>query len=203
MAKLDHKYFGPYVITKVLGSHAYKLKLPFEHDLIHDTFHTSLLRPAPTDPLEGQTNLPPPPISIDTNGQKLYAIDAILDSKREDNVFYYQVLWRGYNPEDKSWEPLSNVVNARSSILEFERRYPRKPKPTKEEIAAARTDTEQPASETTPSAGPKALKKAATNPRKTATFASETAPLKPSRKSLRPRKPTAKSLEGGVEEDHM
>lgn len=146
MKKLDHKFFGPYIITEVLGSHNYKLRLPFEHELMHDTFHTSLLRPAPKDPLPGQTNPPPPPITIDSNGQKLYAIDAIVDAKRENNTFFYQVLWRGYDPSNKTWEPLQNVVNARASILEFERRYPKKIRPTKTEITKARETDDKPTS---------------------------------------------------------
>lgn len=138
MKKLDHKFIGPYKISKVVNSHAYQLQLPFEHELLHNTFHTSLLRPAPTDPLQGQTNPPPPPVTIDANGEKLWAIEAILDSKREDGVFLYEILWRGFDPDNKSWEPLENVVNARASILEYERRYPKNLKPTKQEIKAAR-----------------------------------------------------------------
>ena len=139
MKKLDHKYIGPYTIEKVVNSHTYKLRLPWEHELLHDTFHTSLLRPSPTDPLPGQVNAPPPPVTIDANGEKLYAIDAILDSKREDGAFFYEILWRGHDPNDKTWEPLENVVNARASILEFERRYPKSLRPTKEEIKKARS----------------------------------------------------------------
>ena len=148
MVKLDHKYLGPYIVRKVLGSHTYQLQLPFEHELIHDSFHASLLRPAPNDPLPGQKNAPPPPVTIDSNGQTLWAIDAILDSKRKDGVFYYLILWRGYDPEHNSWEPLSHVVNARSSIKEFERRFPKKLRPTKTEIKAAKRATEVDASPT-------------------------------------------------------
>ncbi|EKD17831.1 retrotransposon nucleocapsid protein [Drepanopeziza brunnea f. sp. 'multigermtubi' MB_m1] len=69
--KFDHKFFGRYKIKEVLGSYTYRLDLPFEHDKLNDSFHTNLLRPAPTDPLPGQQNPPPPPIAIDANGEKL------------------------------------------------------------------------------------------------------------------------------------
>jgi hypothetical protein len=144
MKKLDHKFIGPFKVSKVVNSHAYQIKLPFEHELMHDVFHTSLLRPAPTNPLPGQTNPPPLPISIDENGQRLWAVEAILDSKRtKGGGFQYLILWRGYDPEDQTWEPLEHVVNARASILEFERRFPRKLKPTKQEIERAKKATEE------------------------------------------------------------
>jgi hypothetical protein len=142
MKKLDHKFIGPFTVSKVINSHAYRIDLPFEHDLIHNIFHTNLLRPAPNTPLPGQTNPPPPPVSLDANGEKLWAIEAILDSKRtKKEGFQYLCLWRGYNPEDKTWEPLRHVVNARTSILEFERRFPRKLKPRKQEIDKAKKET--------------------------------------------------------------
>src|ERR1700712_2189968 len=136
--KLDHKFYGPYRVAQVLGSHSYKLKLPFEQELLHPVFHTNLLKPAWNDPLPGQTNPPPPPVSIDADGSLLWAIDAILDSRRDDTEFYYLIQWRGYDAEDQSWEPLENVVNAQSSISTFALRFPKKLHPTKAEIARAK-----------------------------------------------------------------
>ena len=101
--KLDCKYIGPFKITKIINSHAYQIGLPFEHENLHNVFHTSILKPAPTNPLPGQTNPPPPPIALDESGEKLFAIEAILDSKRCKNKrnFYYLSLWRVQDPEDK------------------------------------------------------------------------------------------------------
>lgn len=142
IAKLDSKFVGPCTIVKVLDSHSYKLRLPFEHELMHDVFHPSLLRPNPANPLPGQVNTAPHPVTIDENGEKLWAIEAILDSrimaKGPDKGFQYQVLWRGYDPEGKEWLPLRNVVNAKGSIEDFERRYPHRLKPTKAQITSAK-----------------------------------------------------------------
>jgi hypothetical protein len=63
--KLDHKFIGPFQIERVLNPHSYQLKLPHESDLIHNSFNTNLLRPSPNDPLPGQHNPPPPPITLD------------------------------------------------------------------------------------------------------------------------------------------
>lgn len=137
MKKLDHKFIGPFKIVKIVNSHAYRLELPYEHDLIHHTFHTSLLRPAPDDPLPGQTNPPAPPVAIDANGKLLWAMDAIINSKRtKSKGFQYLVSWRDYTK--KSWEPLDHVINATSFTADFKKRFPRKLHPTKQEIASAR-----------------------------------------------------------------
>jgi hypothetical protein len=137
--KFDQKYLGPFRVEEVVNSSSYRLNLPFELELIHDTFHTSNLRPAPHDPLPGQFNLPPPPITIDTSGNILYAIEKILKSKRtKRDGFQYLIKWRGY--DKPSWQPLHNVVNARASIIEFEKLSKNKKiaKPTKDEIKEAK-----------------------------------------------------------------
>lgn len=136
--KFDHKYIGPYRVIQVINSHAYKLQLPYELTGIHPVFHTSRLKPAPGPPLPGQTNPPIPPISIDIDGQALWAVDEILDSRRTSRKgFEYLIQWRGYDPKHNSWEPLVNVIGARASRQDFEKRFPTRPLPTKREIEIA------------------------------------------------------------------
>lgn len=135
--KLKPKFIGPYRITATPNSHSYQLDLPHELSLLYNTFHVNLLRPAPDDPLPGQQNPPPPPITIDSDGEALWAIEAILDSKRtRAGTFFYLIKWRGY--EETSWEPLANVIGARASVIEFERLHKGKVKPTKKELQLAR-----------------------------------------------------------------
>lgn len=142
--KLDHKFIGPFRIKRMLNPHAYQLELPHELDLIHNSFHVNLLRPSPNDPLPGQCNPPPPPITLDAKGKKLWAIDAILDSRRTKRKgFQYRILWRGFGPDEMTWEPLCNVINAHVAIKEYEKCYKTKPKPTKQEVKAARLQVEQ------------------------------------------------------------
>jgi len=142
--KLDQKFIGPFRVERIINPHSYQLKLPHELALIHNSFHTNLLRPFPNDPLPGQYNPPPPPIMIDEKGNKLWAIEAILDARRTKRKgFQYRIQWRGFGPEDITWEPLRNVVNAHIAIREFERRHNKKPRPTDEELQNARLQTEQ------------------------------------------------------------
>jgi hypothetical protein len=147
--KLDHKFIGPFRIERILGSHTYQLKLPPELASIHNSFHTNLLRPSPNDPLPGQHNPPPPPIALDEKGERLWAIEKILDSKRtKSKGFRYHILWRGFGREEATWEPLHNVVNAHIAISEFEKRYRNKPRPTRREIRSARLQARQGMEET-------------------------------------------------------
>ncbi|KAI0999994.1 hypothetical protein K3495_g8203 [Podosphaera aphanis] len=59
--KLDWKNLGPFLITEIVSSHAYRLKLPEDLKSIHPVFHISLLRPDPNNPFPGQTNEANPP----------------------------------------------------------------------------------------------------------------------------------------------
>ncbi|OWT42324.1 retrovirus polyprotein [Pochonia chlamydosporia 170] len=142
--KLDHKFIGPFRIERVLSSHTYQLKLPHELSSIHNSFHTNLLRPLPNDPLPGQYNPPPPPIALDERGEKLWAIEEILDSRRKKGKgFQYYILWRGFGHREATWEPLHNVVNAHIAIKEFEKRHRSKPRPTRQEVRNARHQAKQ------------------------------------------------------------
>ncbi|KAM4064338.1 chromatin organization modifier domain-containing protein [Hirsutella rhossiliensis] len=123
--------------------HSYQLKLPHELDSIHNSFHTNLLRPSPNDrsrPIQHTA----PPITLDAKGEKLWAIEEILDSKRtKQKGFQYHILWRGFDLEQATWEPLHNVVNAHIAIKEFEKHNKNKPRPTKQEAQNARLQAQQ------------------------------------------------------------
>ena len=42
--KLSPRYVGPFKVTKVVGTQAFKLELPHELQGIHNTFHVSYLK---------------------------------------------------------------------------------------------------------------------------------------------------------------
>ncbi|KAI0992022.1 hypothetical protein K3495_g16164, partial [Podosphaera aphanis] len=136
--KLDWKNLGPFLITEIVSSHAYRLKLPEDLKSIHPVFHTSLLRPDPNNPFPGQTNEANPPIEVDSMGEDLYELDAILGSRRTDRGFEYLVKYTG--DVDISWQPLPNIVSGESSELvsDFHRKHPRSVKPNARELRHAR-----------------------------------------------------------------
>lgn len=115
----------------------YKLELDFEFENRYNRFYTNLLRPAPVAFYPGHVQAKPPAIGIDENGEKIWAIEALVDSRRTHGRFEYLVVWRGYG-EDRTWEPLSSFVRAFAVTREYHRRFPKKPKPSKDELKEAK-----------------------------------------------------------------
>jgi hypothetical protein len=142
MKKLDYKYFGPFPISKVVSSHSYQLTLPEEMKDYHNVFHTTLLRPAATDPFPNQQVPERPPVAMDAQGRVLWKIERILDSRRRDGVFQYRIKWEGYDNKENTWEPLRNVVAAIGARALYHRSKARKLKPTDGEIEEARRAVE-------------------------------------------------------------
>ena len=122
--KLEAKYLGPFRVLEKIGQVAYRLELPEELSRIHPVFHVSLLKPCYADHRGQGKSLPAlPELELDDEG---YEVDAILDSVIEDGILYYFLSWRGYGPEDNSWEPAENL-NCAELIQEYHSRFPTKP----------------------------------------------------------------------------
>lgn len=107
--KLMPKWLGPFTVTKVVNPVAYKLALPATMSRIHDVFHVSLLKPYRDD---GRT--PPPPPTIEWEGEALCLVDRILDHRfkkqgKAQGDREYLVRWLGYGPEHDTWEPEKNL----------------------------------------------------------------------------------------------
>ncbi len=123
--KLDRKKIGPFQITKVIGTQAYRLVLP-NTMAIHDVFHVSLLEPA-KEPLPGQADQAPEPIFVD--GEKEHEVQAIVNSRCRGKKVMYKVRWEGYGPEHDTWEPLEHLAHAPDLLESFHYMYPDKPRP--------------------------------------------------------------------------
>ena len=135
--KLDSKFISAYKIIEKINSHAYRLDLPFEHELKNNSFYVSLLRPAPSDPLPSQTQAPALPVVMDKNSQKVWGIKTINDSRQKKGKFWYHIVWR--DGEEQTWEPLENVINAYTLRCLFHKAFPRKLKPSKKDLADVRS----------------------------------------------------------------
>ena len=108
--KLDHVKVGPFFVRKKKSDVNFELDLPKEMR-IHPVFHVSLLEPAD------------PQTPVQTRGPKLspeneYEVEAIKDYDKKSQL--YLVKWKGYDDDDNTWEPRSNLNNCDTRIREFE-----------------------------------------------------------------------------------
>jgi transposase InsO family protein len=129
--KLDWKNLGPFPIKRVINPSAYELDLPTSMK-IHPVFNVTLLQPAVSTPLPGQTQPPPPPIEVD--GIEEWEVEEVVDSRIDRRGrggkprLKYTVRWLGY--PDVTEIPADYLENASEMVRTFHARYPHKPGPT-------------------------------------------------------------------------
>ena len=126
--KFDDRWFGPFEIQKVLSRNAYRLKLPQSFRRAHPVFHVSLLRRWHPDPImERPQPTNPEPILADGEEPE-YEVERVLDSRMHYRKLQYLVQWKGYGPENNSWEPADNLANCPELVNEFHQSNPSAPR---------------------------------------------------------------------------
>ncbi|SOV03415.1 uncharacterized protein UDID_18660 [Ustilago sp. UG-2017a] len=128
--KLDYRRLGPFSVSEVISSHAYRLQLPPSMK-IHNVFHVDRLEPYVANTIPNRVQPPPPPVEVESDLE--YEVEQILDSKvdhRYRDPLFYLVRWVGYGPDHNSWEPASNLTHASDLIAEFHTVNPTRPSPT-------------------------------------------------------------------------
>ena len=116
--KLSDKFDGPFLITKIVSPHAYKLELRRDWT-IHPVFHTNFFRPGSTDPLPGQLAPPPVPI-IDEDGQDTWEVTRIFNSRIFRHRLQFLVNWVKDRPD---WQPFENVIGAPDALNQYFNKY--------------------------------------------------------------------------------
>ncbi|KAK9399666.1 PEG10: Retrotransposon-derived protein PEG10 [Crotalus adamanteus] len=122
--KLDHRYVGPFPIEAVINPVAYRLTLP-RSMWVHPVFHRSLLVPEQLAcPLRRAE--PPPPEQRDGDSAPEYQVVSIRDSCWVKGRFQYLIEWKGYGPEEFTWEDAS-TVHAPALVTTFHEQFPSRP----------------------------------------------------------------------------
>ena len=125
--KLDVRHLGPFRISEAVGSRnlAFRLELPASMGKIHLVFHASLLEPYQESSRAKRLQELPPPVEVE--GELEYEVRGVLDSKMEREWLFYLVDWVGYGPEERTWEPATNVEHAKDAVADFHRAHPKRP----------------------------------------------------------------------------
>ena len=122
--KLGPRQLGPFTVLKRMGDLDYQLELP--HWLkVHPVFHVNRLSPWHNN---GLKQPPPPPPEI-VDGEEVYVVDKILDSRFYRRKLQYLVRWKGYGEDGDTWEPEDHLLGtADQAIKDFYRKNPAAPR---------------------------------------------------------------------------
>lgn len=115
--KLDHRRLGPFLVMEKISDAAYRLKLPASMK-IHDVFHVGLLSKSKKD---ATRNFEEPPAVVVESGEEEYEVETIVGSKRtKKDGWLYRVRWKGYGPEEDTWEPKKHLEeNAAEELKKY------------------------------------------------------------------------------------
>ena len=132
--KLCSRFVGPFPVTKVVNANAFELKLPPQLQALHPVFNISRLKPYVASNPKFATRpqrfgRPPPEADTDTNGDKVFEVERIVAARGRGRGLRYLVAWKGYPPEENTWEPRAALANARNVLAEFEATHGRVPDP--------------------------------------------------------------------------
>jgi len=104
--KVDYKLWGKFEIEKPCGTNAYRLKLPPLSSKIDPVFHVSLLEPYRRNTIPGRRSSTSPPVDLE---QQEYVIEKIKTTFIKGGQVKYLVSWKGYGPDEDTWEPYENL----------------------------------------------------------------------------------------------
>lgn len=121
--KLCSRFVGPFKITAVVNRNAYTLALPPQLQALHPTFNIEKLKlyrdgrtlfPGRPQPF----NRPPPEVTAESNGDEQFVVESIMAQRRRGRAIEYLVAWKGYPPEENTWEPSFSVAHT-EALIEF------------------------------------------------------------------------------------
>ena len=114
--KLGPHQLGPFKVLKHVGELDYKIELPASLN-INPVIHVDRLSPWRDNGLTQPA--PPPPDIVD--GEEEYEVEGIMDSRENKGKWEYLVKWKGYGPEESTWEPKANLKNAAKHLKKYKK----------------------------------------------------------------------------------
>jgi len=122
--KLCSRYVGPFTVKKVVNANAFELVLPPQLQALHPVFNISRLKPYVSNAAAFATrpqrfDRPPPEAEADSNGNAMWQVDRVLACKKVGRGKRYLVAWKGYPPEENTWEPHAAISHT-SAFEDFQ-----------------------------------------------------------------------------------
>jgi hypothetical protein len=91
---------------------------------LHPVFNISRLKPYVSNSTAFASrpqrfDRPPPEVRADSNGDALWVVDRVLACKKAGRGKRYLVAWKGYPPEENTWEPHASISHT-TAFEEFQ-----------------------------------------------------------------------------------
>jgi len=115
--KLDNKRYGPFRITKDVGSGVFQLELP-EGWMIHNVFNEDLLTQCMEPKFQGQ-HKDPAPLPMIINEEEEYKIEEVRKHQKQRKGVQYLVHWKGYGDEHNQWIAETRLLHAKQVIEDY------------------------------------------------------------------------------------
>ena len=119
--KLDNKRYGPFKISKDIGSGIFELELP-EGWMIHNVFNEDLLTRCVEPKFQRQCKEPAPPLVI-INEEEEYEVEEVRKYRTQGWGTQYLVHWKGYGDKHNQWIAKSELPHAKQTIEDYWMRY--------------------------------------------------------------------------------
>ena len=71
------------------------------------------------DHLEGQPSYWPGPMHVTEDRDNKWEVDWIIESQYKNKQLEFLIYWKGYDDMDHTWEPKSNLGNAKEALNDF------------------------------------------------------------------------------------
>ena len=76
----------------------------------------------PQFPTQPQNVRPPPEV---VGKEEEIEVEGVIDTRKgRGGKIFYKVKWKGYGPHEMTWEPFTNLANAKVAVKEFHDKFP-------------------------------------------------------------------------------